>query len=79
MDVRSNRAAAHSFGLSERLLQFVKFCIFGGTGVVVDMSVLYSKAAHGNIHVAINLVQPGSIKHLAGPFLGRDYTRRNAR
>ena len=55
MDVRSNRAAAHSVGLSERLLQFVKFCIVGGTGVVADMSVLYSKAAQGNIDVAINL------------------------
>jgi len=55
MDVRSNRAAAHSFGLSERLLQFVKFCIVGETGVVADMSVLYSKAAPGNIDFAINL------------------------
>ena len=58
MDVRSNREAAYSFGLSERLLQFVKFCIVGGTGVVVDMSVLYSKATHGNIHVALTWSNP---------------------
>jgi len=56
MDARSNREAAYGFGLPGRLLQFVKFGIVGGTGVVVDMSVLCSKAAHGNIDVAINLV-----------------------
>jgi len=55
MDVRSSRIVPVGLGVSEQLLQFVKFCIVGGTGVVADMSVLYSKAAPGNIDFAINL------------------------
>ena len=38
---RTARSQASEFIHSERLLQFVKFCLVGGTGVVVDMGVLF--------------------------------------